>query len=505
MSSAVEVLRFCPDHVDESADGSLKVKNLILSSGVWAPVLSVRTIDEHSAFTADLSIVATVRPGLLPLQASSSFQLPFQSDHSSVSNSFLLSVPQWSETRGDVESVMPRVLKLLANIFRSVLKSWSKNLYKKERTAAVTGKISPQLGNFVFRNAALYCLALTDSDATHSFVSSAYWARNGVKYTRLRSSAALAECSSVRVDGILRHVPLKIGAFRCKQTFLVLDMPAYDVVLGMDFLHDHDPHLRFRHRTMRLQCADGSSVTVSAHQDKPELPSIYSDLTEICSMSLFTRELRSATTEDEWDFDNAVLGCLSPDQPLLRKLMTDMVDDGANVAHPATVLQHENRDVLFLQATAGLLHALDKCKIHPASQHVFLGCIVDVQNCRFLIPCGSSTLLTNNANASVSAVFPLKRCHSLYPIALKRPTNSFGKNICDFLGTGFFAKTFSSCSVLMHSTAVSRSSQKRLCSGSISRLAGVGDISPRRQFVESPCHTLNRTLIFTAAIPHSSK
>jgi hypothetical protein len=146
----VEVVWFCPDHVDVYADGSLKLINLILSSGVWAPVLSVRTTDEHSALTADLSIVGLVRLGPLPLQASSAFPLPFQSDHSNVSHKFLLSVPQWSETRGDVESVMPRVLQLLANLFRSVLKSWSKNLYKKERTAAVAGRISPQLGNFVF-------------------------------------------------------------------------------------------------------------------------------------------------------------------------------------------------------------------------------------------------------------------------------------------------------------------------------------------------------------------
>jgi hypothetical protein len=66
--------------------------------------------------------------------------------------------------------------------------------------------------------------------------------------------------------------------------------------------------------------------------------------------------------------------------------MTDRVDDGANLAQPAIVLQHENRDVLFLQAGAGLVHALDKCNIHPASQQVFLGFVVDVHNRRFLVP-----------------------------------------------------------------------------------------------------------------------
>jgi hypothetical protein len=66
--------------------------------------------------------------------------------------------------------------------------------------------------------------------------------------------------------------------------------------------------------------------------------------------------------------------------------MTDMVDDGANIARPAALLQKENRDVLFLQAAVGLVHAWDKCKIHPASQQVFLGFVVDLHHRSFLVP-----------------------------------------------------------------------------------------------------------------------
>jgi hypothetical protein len=66
--------------------------------------------------------------------------------------------------------------------------------------------------------------------------------------------------------------------------------------------------------------------------------------------------------------------------------MTGMVDNGANLAHPAPVLQRQNRDVSFLQAALGLVHALDKCKIHPDSQQLFLGFIVDLQQRRFVVP-----------------------------------------------------------------------------------------------------------------------
>ena len=151
--------------------------------------------------------------------------------------------------------------------------------------------------------AALYCLALTDSGATHSFISSEYCRRHGLQCKHLRSSAALADGSSARVVGVLRRLPLKIASFRCKQTFLVLDMPGYDVVLGMDFLHAQDPVLSFRERTMRLSCSNGSHVTVPAFEEEPELPpvDIQSKTIELCSMSTFTREIRSAATD--WDYD----------------------------------------------------------------------------------------------------------------------------------------------------------------------------------------------------------
>ena len=56
--------------------------------------------------------------------------------------------------------------------------------------------------------AALCCLALTDSGATHSFISSEYCRRHGLQYKHLRSSAALADGSSARVAVSYTHLTL---------------------------------------------------------------------------------------------------------------------------------------------------------------------------------------------------------------------------------------------------------------------------------------------------------
>lgn len=152
--------------------------------------------------------------------------------------------------------------------------------------------------------AALYSFAFVDSGATHSFVSSEYCSRNRLNFMRLHSSAALADGSSVKIVDILRSLPLKIGAFRCKQTFLVLDMPEYDVVLGMDFLYAQDPAINYRKRTMQLRCANGNLVTTSAYQEEPELPEIDSEHIAVCTMTAFSRLVR---TSNDLVFKNAVL------------------------------------------------------------------------------------------------------------------------------------------------------------------------------------------------------
>lgn len=108
------------------------------------------------------------------------------------------------------------------------------------------------------------CIALLDSGATHSFVSSSFCSSHGIPFKRKTSTASLANGSSVPVVGIIKACHLKLGAFRCTHTFLVLDMPQYDVVLGMDFLHSHDPIVRWRKGRMHLPVPKGFTTQVVA-------------------------------------------------------------------------------------------------------------------------------------------------------------------------------------------------------------------------------------------------
>jgi hypothetical protein len=146
----LEAVWFCADHITQYADGELKVCDLVLSHGVWAPILSVCTVDERSAVTSDLRILGLVRLGSLPVTSGNAYPLPFGTEHSSISNKFLLTVGKWSGAAEDAAGFMPRILKTLATLLRSLTKAWKKNPYRKERTAAVAGKRSTHLGNFIF-------------------------------------------------------------------------------------------------------------------------------------------------------------------------------------------------------------------------------------------------------------------------------------------------------------------------------------------------------------------
>lgn len=106
--------------------------------------------------------------------------------------------------------------------------------------------------------------------------------------------------------------------------------------------------------------------------------------------------------------------------------MTDMVDDGANLAHPASLLRRQNRDVLFLQAALGFVHAWDKCCVHPGPQCQFLGFLVNLPQRRFLVPNDKLTrfrtlvdecLTTDNTAAGRSALGLLASFTLALPLA----------------------------------------------------------------------------------------
>ena len=87
----------------------------------------------------------------------------------------------------------------------------------------------------------VYAKCLVGSGATHSFVSLDFAdAHNFVYEPVSQPLTRMADGSSVRIHGVLRSVHYKLGTFRYEQSFLVVDMPGLDVVLGMDFLSNID-------------------------------------------------------------------------------------------------------------------------------------------------------------------------------------------------------------------------------------------------------------------------
>lgn len=175
-----------------------------------------------------------------------------------------------------------------------------------------------------------YAELLLDSGASHSFVSSQYLAESGITFEHVDfPDASLADGSCVRVLGITKRLELKIGSFRCKQQYLVVDMDAYDCVLGMSFLYDFNPHIDWRRRTMSLPYR-GSSVCVHAFS-REELPNLNSTKFELCTIqSLSRRSLSRAARE------GAVLASVIP---VLSAITADELEDpvlsGPGATHPS--------------------------------------------------------------------------------------------------------------------------------------------------------------------------
>jgi hypothetical protein len=99
--------------------------------------------------------------------------------------------------------------------------------------------------------AGAYVEPLADSGATHSFVSADFLQNNGICFKTVSvPDAHLADGAAIRILGVTHSLELKLGSFRCKHEFIVVEMAAYDCVLGMSFFHQVNPAFDWRARTM---------------------------------------------------------------------------------------------------------------------------------------------------------------------------------------------------------------------------------------------------------------
>ncbi|POM62564.1 hypothetical protein PHPALM_28267 [Phytophthora palmivora] len=95
---------------------------------------------------------------------------------------------------------------------------------------------------------------LIDSGASTNFAQSQTVAQNGDKYSdalregddRGQVSVRLADGTVVNVPGVRMDLAVKFEDFDSTESFLVLDMDKYDLILGMPWLEKHEPWIDWR-------------------------------------------------------------------------------------------------------------------------------------------------------------------------------------------------------------------------------------------------------------------
>jgi hypothetical protein len=83
-----------------------------------------------------------------------------------------------------------------------------------------------------------YAVALLDSGASRSFVSTDWCKRNQQKYSELSLSGRVANGSPLTIPGQLSNAWLKLGPYRSRRDGLVAEVPAFDAVLGHEILSE---------------------------------------------------------------------------------------------------------------------------------------------------------------------------------------------------------------------------------------------------------------------------
>lgn len=146
--------------------------------------------------------------------------------------------------------------------------------------------------------------ALLDSGASHNFLSYQFAIEARIPFRRgAAEDVVLADGSKLAVRGIAVGAKLRLDAHHSKHDFYVIDLPDFDIVWGMQFLHQTEPNVQWKHRTMVFPSASGP-VTVSAMRERDRVAHSHGHELHLCSLSTFITQNKSHA--------HCFVGCVKP-------------------------------------------------------------------------------------------------------------------------------------------------------------------------------------------------
>jgi Reverse transcriptase (RNA-dependent DNA polymerase)/RNase H-like domain found in reverse transcriptase/Integrase zinc binding domain/Retroviral aspartyl protease/Chromo (CHRromatin Organisation MOdifier) domain len=132
---------------------------------------------------------------------------------------------------------------------------------------------------------------LIDSGASDNFISKSFIKDTSIKSetTKLKTEVTLADGSGYNIDKIVRNVDLTIGEYVDKLDIKVLELAAYDVILGMPWLEKYNPSIDYKFKRVTIFSNGTVTNLKSTPQQQNKNASFY-------SRSHQSRQLNNSTT-----------------------------------------------------------------------------------------------------------------------------------------------------------------------------------------------------------------
>ncbi|XP_073271470.1 uncharacterized protein [Primulina huaijiensis] len=129
--------------------------------------------------------------------------------------------------------------------------------------------------------------ALLDSEATHSFISESFVKRLGIIPVTMDSGfkVSIPSEDQMSTSRIVRGLELRLQQKAVLADLIVLLLPEFDIILGMDWLASHGAVIDFRQRSVSVRPPSGKPFVFEAtrHQQFPHVISC------MCAMKLIKR------------------------------------------------------------------------------------------------------------------------------------------------------------------------------------------------------------------------